>query len=173
MSDPTCTIDGCPNKARRSKRGWCEKHYMRWYRHGDPLATMAGDGFTISPGRRYRSTQAPNHPLAPPCGRVYVHRMVLFSIIGYGPHRCHWCSTPLTWRVNLEADHLDGWTDNNDPSNLVPACGPCNTGRSSRAKAVVRRARGWWSGAEALRPKSLAHLNASAGGAVRYPRGVS
>lgn len=30
-----CTIDGCNKKATR--RGWCEKHYQRWLRHGDPL----------------------------------------------------------------------------------------------------------------------------------------
>lgn len=31
-----CSIDGC-NKTS-SKRGWCEMHYGRWYRLGDPLA---------------------------------------------------------------------------------------------------------------------------------------
>lgn len=34
--DSTCSIDGC---TRRTKaRGWCNRHWLRWSRHGDPLA---------------------------------------------------------------------------------------------------------------------------------------
>lgn len=32
-----CTIDGC--SLPQLQRDWCAKHYMRWYRHGDPLHT--------------------------------------------------------------------------------------------------------------------------------------
>lgn len=35
-----CKIDGCGKPAR--KRGWCSAHYIRWQRHGDPLAGGAG-----------------------------------------------------------------------------------------------------------------------------------
>lgn len=38
MSERTCTIDGCNSSA--VARGWCDKHYRRWRRHGDP--TIAG-----------------------------------------------------------------------------------------------------------------------------------
>lgn len=31
-----CNIDGCDKPAE--KRGWCNAHYKRWKRHGDPLA---------------------------------------------------------------------------------------------------------------------------------------
>lgn len=31
-----CKIDGCGKPSRT--RGWCNKHWLRWYRHGDPLA---------------------------------------------------------------------------------------------------------------------------------------
>lgn len=37
---PLCSIDGCDKPARRSRAGWCEKHYMRWYRHGDPMTVL-------------------------------------------------------------------------------------------------------------------------------------
>lgn len=30
-----CSIDGCNNPAKT--RGWCGKHWSRWYTHGDPL----------------------------------------------------------------------------------------------------------------------------------------
>ena len=30
-----CKVEYCNNKA--SCRGWCNAHYSRWYRHGDPL----------------------------------------------------------------------------------------------------------------------------------------
>ena len=29
-----CTFPGCSGK--HEARGWCRKHYMRWWRHGDP-----------------------------------------------------------------------------------------------------------------------------------------
>lgn len=29
-----CSMDGCGQPSTR--RGWCEMHYVRWYRHGDP-----------------------------------------------------------------------------------------------------------------------------------------
>lgn len=33
-----CTIDGCGRV--HEARGWCKKHYNRWWRHGDPLKTL-------------------------------------------------------------------------------------------------------------------------------------
>lgn len=33
----TCDVDGCNNLA--SRRGWCERHYRRWLRLGNPCAT--------------------------------------------------------------------------------------------------------------------------------------
>ena len=37
-----CAVDGCDAKAR--KRGWCAKHYVRWWRNGDPLGGRASKG---------------------------------------------------------------------------------------------------------------------------------
>lgn len=31
-----CRIEGCDGPAQR--RGWCRKHYLRWWKTGDPLA---------------------------------------------------------------------------------------------------------------------------------------
>lgn len=36
VSERTCSINGCTERATR--RGWCGRHYIQWYRHGDPLS---------------------------------------------------------------------------------------------------------------------------------------
>jgi len=40
----TCKINGCDGPV--FGRGWCNKHYVRWRRHGDPEAPLkrAPDG---------------------------------------------------------------------------------------------------------------------------------
>lgn len=43
-SKPICSIHGCCNPARH--RGWCNAHYLRWRRHGDPLAGASFRGAT-------------------------------------------------------------------------------------------------------------------------------
>lgn len=34
----SCSIPDCNN--RHLARGWCQKHYTRWRKHGDPLVTL-------------------------------------------------------------------------------------------------------------------------------------
>lgn len=34
---PICSIPDC-GKPIKNYRGWCQGHYLRWHRHGDPLA---------------------------------------------------------------------------------------------------------------------------------------
>ena len=34
MAEHTCSVDDCPKVATR--RGWCNAHYRRWLKHGDP-----------------------------------------------------------------------------------------------------------------------------------------
>ncbi len=36
--EKVCVIDGCRDK--NLARGWCTKHYQRWYKRGDPLKTL-------------------------------------------------------------------------------------------------------------------------------------
>lgn len=37
MTTLTCTIDGCEKPIHNKANGWCQAHYHRHYRHGDPL----------------------------------------------------------------------------------------------------------------------------------------
>lgn len=37
-----CVIEGCQKPARTRAADWCEKHYYRWRRHGDPLGKAHG-----------------------------------------------------------------------------------------------------------------------------------
>lgn len=36
MAERTCSIDDCEDPVKA--RGWCDKHWKRWRKHGDPLA---------------------------------------------------------------------------------------------------------------------------------------
>lgn len=38
MSNTTCSFDGCENK--HSSKGFCDKHYRRWKKSGDPAVTL-------------------------------------------------------------------------------------------------------------------------------------
>lgn len=48
MQDDTCSVPGCPSVA--AKRGWCSKHYQRWWKHGDPNAVRK-----TAPGEQYET----------------------------------------------------------------------------------------------------------------------
>lgn len=41
-SQRICSIDGCDNPVHQ--RGWCNRHYLRWYRNGHPLSGRVADG---------------------------------------------------------------------------------------------------------------------------------
>jgi HNH endonuclease len=38
MNKELCSIEGCLNPAK--SKGWCGKHYSRWFSHGDPTFTL-------------------------------------------------------------------------------------------------------------------------------------
>lgn len=134
-----CSIEGCKCEAR--SRGWCQKHYSRFLRHGDPSKAA----WTWSPfeklerstGHGYITQRNSDHPLARN-GRIYKHRKVLYDTIGEGPHPCHWCQIPLMWSAPgdswrsskcIQVDHVNSDKSNNTPDNLVPSCRKCNTNR--------------------------------------------
>jgi hypothetical protein len=40
MTERTCAIEGCDRPVPRNRKGWCEMHYGRWWRHGDPTVLI-------------------------------------------------------------------------------------------------------------------------------------
>lgn len=133
-----CSIAKCGKPIYNKRLAFCEMHYYRVRRHGDPYVTRRradGDGTIDSHGYRVRMLRS--HPLAPASGLVKEHRAVLFDAIGPGAHRCHWCGTTVAWERSwprhadaLVVDHLDHDRLNNDPANLVASCGACNGERN-------------------------------------------
>lgn len=55
--DTPCSIDSCLDKAKC--RGYCNKHYERWRRHGDPLVVKRSDW--KKRGFDFRHKEAPYH----------------------------------------------------------------------------------------------------------------
>jgi len=149
MTKP-CAVPGCTNPARSGAAEWCKMHYHRWYRHGSIDKVAHASRITVSKGRRYKSLTLPDHPLAGVSGKVYEHRVVLYAVIGPGPHTCHWCNRTIDWLPksdpdHLQPDHLNGYGDDNRPENLVPSCRNCNFTRGMQARSDALRQAGWWS----------------------------
>jgi hypothetical protein len=82
----------------------------------------------------------PDHPLAGPTGRVLLHRVTLYALIGPGEHPCAICGRALSWEVRapgvgaLTTDHVNGDQTDNRPENLRPLCQPCNLSAARRGK---------------------------------------
>lgn len=134
----TCEAPDCNADPARSGGRYCTTHRARLTRLGTFVLPVR-DRYRHSSG--YWHIKRPEHPLAHSSGWLREHRAVLFDAIGPGEHPCHWCHTTVSWdksyprsMVGLVVDHVDENPGNNDPSNLVPSCAPCNLARSSRWK---------------------------------------
>lgn len=134
MQQATCSVDGCETRVKA--RGVCSAHYQRMRKAGPLPPLPPAKGHVNANG--YRVFVGSSHPVAGASGVVYEHRAVLHDKIGPGSHPCHWCGLAVSWDREihtdpdyLTTDHLDKNRLNNDPTNLVPCCVPCNTRRGS------------------------------------------
>jgi len=104
-----CQIPGCGATAPAGRRGWCYKHYARWYRHGSPYTRLTPELDVI--GRRLWSKvdrrsltecwpwlgRTNNHGYDR-LARDYAHRLAwmltLIEPIPTGMEVCHTCDNP-------------------------------------------------------------------------------
>jgi len=84
----TCAIEGCCSSSVIT-RGWCEKHYTRWKRHGDPVFTMKR--------RRISTDAAPPEKKCTRCGEIkLLSEFAKDSRSGDGVrHRCKACTNAI------------------------------------------------------------------------------
>jgi len=157
MASPRiCSIDGCDKRA--TKRGWCGAHWMRWRRHGDPLAGGTPSG---APEKWIQSaiTSGTDDCLIWPFGTTgngypkvgggkdtrMVHRVVCEAVHGAptgergeAAHNCGTalCCNPrhLRWATRAEnlADRIEHGTSNRGER--------CGTAKLDRAKIAEIRA---------------------------------
>lgn len=131
----TCTLDDCdlPHVAR----GYCNGHYQRWYKYGDPLAVGRGPQQTASDRFWSRvvggdmdscwiwqgATNAAGY------GRFFDHR-------DHQAHRWAYENMRAPIPAGLEIDHLCRTRACVNPWHLEPVTGRVNRQRTSVAMAT-------------------------------------
>ena len=141
---PTCDVEGCDKPS--PSMAYCPMHRDRLKRNGNFERQSLRTRHSHSMG--YQLIKRAGHPVSRDAtGWVYEHRVVLFDAIGPGWHACHHCGMSVSWELTypenpdaLVVDHLDEDRANNERSNLVPSCAPCNFARSNRWVKQRRKA---------------------------------
>lgn len=140
-----CSVSGCERVANRPRKGWCEMHYGRWRRNGDPERLLLDGSARTKHSHGYVKVHRRGHPIADSSGSVYEHRLVMWEALQGQDAPCHWCAAPVRWAAGrhdadrLEIDHL-GRKDDNNLDNIVVSCHACNTARAMAGETPEHRA---------------------------------
>ena len=139
MSDRVCSIEGCSRPAKYVKTGWCQTHYHRWWRQGDPNRVAQQRGATGVDAVSWRGDRVTYYGAH---DRVRRTR---------GPARAQMCSgcggSAEQWAYDHQdpAELADTIVNNRgtqvvtyspDPSHYIPLCRGCHV-RFDRYELVL------------------------------------
>jgi len=107
---PVCSLEGCERKHRSN--GYCQRHYMRWWKTGDPGPVDSTRRYrperVVSPRDGYARVRAVGHPRADKAGMVLEHIVVMEMTLGRS----------IRWDLGEQVHHVNGVKDDNRPENL-------------------------------------------------------
>jgi len=126
MAKGTCSVEGCDKPV--TSRGWCEMHYYRWRRHGDPaiVTPLIGVSGPDSPKWKGRNISYGS-----------AHRRVRKLRGSASGHACTVCGGQAQdWAYDhCDPDEIVGPADASsgagmpyspDPNRYQPMCKPCH-----------------------------------------------
>lgn len=144
MADRTCAVPSCSDPV--SKRGWCNRHYLRWRRTGDPEGSLRLDVTSRFWG--YVDKAGPLPSERPDLGPCWLWTASLDSH-GYGQfriarrtvrtHRWAWISLRGEHAPGLELDHLCRVRECCNPDHLEPVTRQVNNARGASVSAKAKR----------------------------------
>lgn len=128
MPDRTCTIDGCERNTRTGKAAYCEMHYLRFKRHGDPLVVLP----RYSPGSGEDNHQWRGQDIA----YSTAHSRVTAARGRAAQHQCAHChgKAAQEWAYDGSDEHelvsdrrgSLGMRYSADPAKYLPLCSACH-----------------------------------------------
>lgn len=119
-----CSIDGC--EATAHARGWCNRHYLRWKKHGDPLR--------VDPPHTLPIMRGADNPKWKGDRAKYgaVHRRLHRYRGKASDHQCQQCSAQAEdWAYSRQdpnelMDEATGFPYSTDLKQYWPLCRPCH-----------------------------------------------
>lgn len=122
LAQELCTIADC-DRSRSTNAGYCDRHYQRWLKYGDP--TAGGDYRCLrGTGDRWAADEA-RRVAGAKMSMVTGETRVYVKILRGDP--CVYCGDPCE-----HIDHIIPFIDGGptDCTNLAPACASCNHQKS-------------------------------------------